>query len=138
MEYRPINREDYEAVRQFLSEMGWHERVADPARFQVMMEKADRTVVAFDDQRVVGFARALCDGVSNGYISMVAVAPDRRGRGIGRELVRRLTGEDSTITWVLRAGRGSTGFWEKLGFKPSEVAMEKIRSSTQRDTERES
>ncbi|HEX8650277.1 MAG TPA: GNAT family N-acetyltransferase [Pyrinomonadaceae bacterium] len=138
MEYRPIGREDYEAVRQFLSEMGWQERVADPARFQMMMEKADRTVVAFDDHRVVGFARALCDGVSNGYISMVAVAPDRRGRGIGRELVRRLTGEDSTITWVLRAGRGSTGFWEKLGFKPSEVAMEKIRSSTQRDKERES
>ena len=138
MQYRPIGREDYEAVRQFLSEMGWQERVADPARFQLMMEKAHRTVVAFDDNRVVGFARALCDGVSNGYISMVAVAPNRRGRGIGRELVRRLTGEDSTITWVLRAGHGSTGFWERLGFKPSEVAMEKIRSSTQRDKERES
>lgn len=129
MEYRPVSRADYEAVRRFLSEMGWQERVADPARFQRMMEKADRTVVAFDDRRVVGFARALCDGVSNGYISMVAVAPDRRGQGIGRELVRRLTGEDKGITWVLRAGRGSQGFWEKLDFKESEIAMEKIRGA---------
>jgi GNAT superfamily N-acetyltransferase len=129
VEYRPISLEDYEAVRRFLCEMGWEKRVADAARFRRMMEKADRTVVAFDDRRVVGFARALCDGVSNGYISMVAVAPDRRGQGIGRELVSRLIGEDRGITWVLRAGRGSRGFWEKLGFKMSETAMEKIRET---------
>jgi predicted N-acetyltransferase YhbS len=132
MEYRPISREDYEAVSRFLSEMGWQERVADPARFKTMMEKADRTVVAFENNRVVGCARALCDGVSNGYISMVAVAPDRRGRGIGRQLVRRLIGEDRTITWVLRAGRGSQGFWEKMGFQTSEIAMEKPRTSPPR------
>ena len=53
---------------------------------------------------MVGFARALCDGVSNGYLSMVAVAEDKRGLGIGRELVQRLTGDDPDITWVLRAG----------------------------------
>jgi predicted N-acetyltransferase YhbS len=128
VEYRPIKPEDYDAVREFLSETGWRERVADPARYKTMMEKADRTVVAFDNERVVGFARALCDGVSNGYISMVAVAPDRRGQGIGRELVRRLVGEERTITWVLRAGRGSKAFWEKMGFKASEIAMEKSRT----------
>jgi ribosomal protein S18 acetylase RimI-like enzyme len=77
---------------------------------------------------VVGFARALCDGVSNGYISMVAVAPERRGQGIGRELVRRLMGDDPAITWVLRAGRGSTGFWQKMGFSASEIAMERNRA----------
>ena len=130
MEYRPVKPEDYEAVREFLSDMGWQERVADPARFKTMMEKANRTVVAFEDKRVVGFARALCDGVSNGYISMVAVAPERRGRGIGRELVRRLMGEERMITWMLRAGRGSEAFWEKIGFKASEVAMEKTRTSS--------
>ncbi len=92
-----------------------------------MMQGTDRTVVAWDKGRVVGFARALCDGVSNGYLSMVAVAEDKRGQGIGRELVRQLIGDDLDITWVLRAGRGSEGFWEKLGFSPSEMAMEKTR-----------
>ena len=91
------------------------------------MDATRRAVVAWEDARVVGFARALCDEVSNGYISMVAVAPDRRGRGIGRQLVEQLIGDDPGITWVLRAGRGSRGFWEKMGFKPSEVAMEKER-----------
>ena len=129
IEYRPVSPEYYEAVRRFLSEMGWQDRVADPERFKLMMEKTDRTMAAFDDSRVVGFSRALCDGVSNGYISMVAVSPDRRGQGIGRELVTRLIGEDRAVTWVLRAGRGSEGFWKKMGFKASEVAMERIRAS---------
>ncbi|HEV2827897.1 MAG TPA: GNAT family N-acetyltransferase, partial [Pyrinomonadaceae bacterium] len=86
-----------------------------------------RTVVAVEGSRIVGFARALCDDVSNGYISMVGVAADKRGQGIGYELVRQLIREDAGITWVLRAGRGSNRFWEKMGFKPSEVAMEKVR-----------
>ncbi len=48
---------------------------------------------------------------------MVAVAPDKRGQGIGRELIKRLVGDDSGLTWVLRAGRDSKGFWQKIGFK---------------------
>ena len=94
-----------------------------------MMENADRTIVAFEGERVVGFARALCDGVSNGYIGTVAVAVDFRGRGIGRELVERLIGDDTNITWVLRAGRGSREFWEKMGFTASNIAMEKTRGT---------
>ena len=128
MEYRPITPEDYEPVRRFLSEAGWQQRVADPEKFVKMMENTGRAVVAFDGPRVVGFARALCDEVSNGYISMVAVASDRRGEGIGRELVRRLMGDDAGITWVLRAGHGSERFWEKMGFKPSGVTMERVRA----------
>jgi GNAT superfamily N-acetyltransferase len=94
-----------------------------------MISGANRTVVAVEQERIVGFARALFDGASNGYISTVAVAGDRHGQGIGRELVKRLMDVDrpANITWVLRAGRGSTGFWEKMGFKKSETAMEIVR-----------
>jgi N-acetylglutamate synthase-like GNAT family acetyltransferase len=126
--YRPIQIDDYEAVQTFLADHGWGKRVSDVERFRAMIEGADRTVVALDDGRVVGFARALCDGVSNGYVSMVAVATDMRRQGIGRRLVETLMQEDSgDITWVLRAGRESRGFWERLGFKASDIAMERVR-----------
>ena len=127
MEYRPITPADYAPVREFLSKWGWRNRVADPAKFAAMIGNTNRTVVAVDGARVVGFARALCDEVSNGYISMVAVASDRRGEGIGRELVRQLIKDDTGITWILRAGHGSEEFWQKVGFKSSEVAMERVR-----------
>jgi predicted N-acetyltransferase YhbS len=128
MEFRSITPEDYESVRKFLAAAGWEHRVADPERFKRMLENTNRTVVAVDGSRVVGFARALCDEVSNGYISMVAVAPDRRGHGVGRELVRQLIKDDTGITWVLRAGHESRGFWERVGFQSSNVAMERVRT----------
>jgi predicted N-acetyltransferase YhbS len=128
MRFRSITPEDYEAVREFLMEMGWRDRVSNPEKFQKMLEHTNRTVVALDGSRVVGFGRALCDEVSNGYISMVAVATDKRGQGIGRELVRQLIKADTGITWILRAGHGSDGFWERVGFQASAVAMERIRT----------
>jgi GNAT superfamily N-acetyltransferase len=133
MEFRSITPKDYKLVRQFLAEVGWQHRVGDPEQFRRMMEKTDRTVVAWDDSRVVGFARALCDGVSNGYISMVAVAPDLRGQGIGRALVECPIEDDPNITWVLRAGRASGGFWKKIGFTGSKLAMERVRASAQEE-----
>lgn len=131
MEYKSIEPQDYEPVRLFLADDGWAHRVADPERFARMMQGSNRTVVAWDEGRVVGFGRALSDGVSNGYLSMVAVAEDRRGQGIGREMVRRLMGDDPEITWTLRAGRGSEGFWRKMGFAASEIAMERLRRPTE-------
>lgn len=128
MRFRSITPEDYESVRVFLTEVGWGDRVSDPEKFKKMLAHTNRTVVALDGSRVVGFARALCDEVSNGYISMVAVAADKRGAGIGRELVRHLIKDDTGITWVLRAGRGSSGFWERVGFQASELAMERVRT----------
>lgn len=128
MRFRSITPEDYESVRQFLAEAGWQHRVSDRERFKKMLENTSRTVVAVDGSRIVGFARALCDEVSNGYISMVAVATDRRGQGIGSELVRQLTQDDAGITWILRAGHESGRFWERIGFQTSRIAMERVRT----------
>jgi ribosomal protein S18 acetylase RimI-like enzyme len=128
---RAIQADDYDAVRTFLADHGWAARVSDVERFHAMIDGADRTVVALDGERVVGFARALCDGVSNGYISMLAVDEQRRRQGIGRRLVEQLMQDDieGEITWVLRAGRESREFWERLGFTVSDIAMERVRRS---------
>jgi ribosomal protein S18 acetylase RimI-like enzyme len=127
--YRPINPDDYEAIQTFLADNGWAVRVSDLERFRAMLDRADRTVVALEGVRVIGFGRALCDGVSNGYISMLAVDETLRRQGIGRRLVEHLTQEDvaGDITWVLRAGRDSRGFWQRLGFTTSDIAMERVR-----------
>ena len=113
IEYREAGPDDYETVRQFLADNGWEKRVADLERFQKMMMNASRAVVALDGGRVVGFARAITDGASNGYIGTVAVEENRRGQGIGRQMVKRLMGDDPQITWVLRAGHGSDKFGKR-------------------------
>jgi len=69
--------------------------------------------------RIVGMGRVISDGVSDAYIQDVVVLETCRGRGIGREIVRRLTERclDAGISWIgLVAEPGTQAFYEPLGF----------------------
>ncbi len=125
--YRPVTLDDYAQVKRLLETVGWHHRTQEESRLRRMIDNADRTVGAFNDDLLVGFVRALCDEAFNGYIGTLCVHPDYRGLGIGKELINQVTEDSPEITWVLRAGGTSPGFWQKMGFEPSSISMEKIR-----------
>lgn len=129
MQIRAIQPSELEAARRLLAANGWAKRVADAEQFRVLVSRSQRALVAVDNGEVIGFARALCDEISNGYLAMLVVAPSHRRRGIGQALVKAVIGDDRGITWVLRAGReGVAPFYEKLGFVRSDVAMERPRA----------
>jgi ribosomal protein S18 acetylase RimI-like enzyme len=73
--------------------------------------------------RIVGMGRVLSDGVSDAYIQDVVVLEAYRDRGIGRELVRRLTDRclEARISWIgLVAEPGTQAFYEPMGFRALE------------------
>jgi GNAT superfamily N-acetyltransferase len=124
-----VRPDELEQVHLLLSANGWAHRIANVAALASLVEASQIAEVAVLDGEVVGFARGLCDGQSNGYLSMVVVADTHRGKGIGRRLVEHAMGTAPDITWVLRAGReGAADFFAKLGFEASSLAMERRRS----------
>jgi ribosomal protein S18 acetylase RimI-like enzyme len=126
---RDASPEDIEPIRQFLTAHGWEQRVGDALQFADLIRRSQRTAVKIQDGEVIGFARAITDGLSNGYLSMVAVSSAHRRQGIGRALIEHIVGDDPKLTWVLRAGRdGAAEFFAALGFEPSTCAMERRRA----------
>lgn len=129
MDYHRVRPSELEEAHELLASNGWHQRIQCIERFRLLVEASQVAEVAVLEGQVVGFVRAITDGQSNGYLSMLVVAPAHRRKGIGRQLVERALGSNAQGTWVLRAGRsGAAEFFASLGFEPSSLAMERRRA----------
>jgi len=73
-------------------------------------------VHAYDGDRLVGFSRAISDGVTNAYVSSVMVDPDYRRQGIGRAMIERLIADRRSVRFVLHTRDTAAPFYAALGF----------------------
>ncbi len=109
-----------EVVRLYNSAGWWEESPANRRRIEPMIRGSFCFMVARTPEgRIVAMGRVISDGASDAYIQDVVVLPAYRRRGIGRELVRRLTRfcVERDIDWIgLVAEPGSTGLYESLGY----------------------
>lgn len=110
-------RIDRDVVWEFLSTEAYWARWRTRADVETQLDVAWRTVGAYEGTAMVGFARAVSDGVSFGYLADVFVLPSARGRGVATALVGAILDGHPRIRWVLFTD-DAHGLYAPLGFGP--------------------
>lgn len=122
IEYHKIEAHDQPAVAALYREAGWIEAGADTGFIARILESS-HWIGAYDEGRLIGMGRAICDHASDAYIQDIVVSQAYRKRGIGGAIVTALVElvHSEGVDWVGLIGvPGSEGFYRKLGF--SEMA----------------
>lgn len=127
IEYRESHDVDLEALGVLRAAC---EFAARDHEFLAQQVTGARWVVhVYDGARLVGFCRAISDGVSSAYVASVMVDPEYRRRGIGREMLARLVGGKDDIKFVLHARKEAAAFYAAVGFAPATDMMMRDRRS---------
>ncbi len=104
-------------VQDICASVGWSRR--DPMLIARALDNSLSVVSVWDENVMVGFARATGDKVFNATIWDVVVRPNYQRRGIGvlvmRELLNELDAYEIPLI-TLYADPGTDGFYKRFGF----------------------
>lgn len=85
--------------------------------------KSHTVVFVFDDNKLIGFGRALSDGEYQAALYDVAVLPDYQGKGIGKKIIQTLIENIPHCNFILYSSPGKENFYEKANFKRMKSGM---------------
>jgi GNAT superfamily N-acetyltransferase len=115
---------DLDALWFFLSTEAYWARWRDRGVVEQQVQGAWRVVGAYErtSGTMVGFCRAISDGVSLAYLADVYVLPEHRGHGLGKALVGAMIdgGPGREFRWLLHTD-DAHGLYAGLGFGPPDA-----------------
>jgi len=123
------DRIDVDTVWTFMSTQAYWARWRTRADLENQLSASWRVVGAYlkDSGRMVGFARAISDGVSLAYLADLFIVDDMRGKGLGKGLVAAMidNGPGAGFRWMLHT-LDAHGLYEQFGFvRPDETYLER-------------
>ena len=83
----PVETVARDALCALYDSVGWSTYTRDPDQLLAAVEGSDFRVAVWEDDGLVGLARALSDDVSIAYVQDILVAPSHQGKGVGRALL---------------------------------------------------
>ena len=115
--YRETGEVDIEQVLALYRALGWSS-AEKPRELEQALRNSHSLVTAWDGPRLVGLGNAISDGALVVYYPHMLVRPEYQGRGIGREIVRRLMARYAGFhQHILVADGGAVDFYRKCGFE---------------------
>ena len=116
---------DWQRVSETLKIVGmaYHEPDAHRRAFEI----SHTTVFVYHADQLIGFGRAISDGVYQAAIYDCAVLPEYQGKGIGRRIMENILPRISHCNVILYASPGKEGFYQKHGFRKMKTGMAHFR-----------
>lgn len=108
-------------VRNILKTVGMS--YVDINTHKISFENSYTVIFVFDENKLIGFGRAISDGVRNSSIYDVAALPEYQGKGIGRLIIENIIKNTPNCNFILYASPGKEGFYESLGFYKLKTGM---------------
>ena len=122
----PVSRAQFIALLQKTS-LGARRPLAEAERIDAMLQNADLLISAWDDDRLVGIARAVTDYAYCCYLSDLAVDEAWQRRGIGQELLATLKQAlHPQCKSILLAAPQAVDYYPHIGFTQHPSAWTKV------------
>ena len=122
----PVSRAQFIALLQKTS-LGARRPLAEAERVDAMLQNADLLISAWDDDRLVGIARAVTDYAYCCYLSDLAVDEAWQRRGIGQELLATLKQAlQPECKIILLAAPQAVDYYPHIGFTQHPSAWTKV------------
>jgi predicted GNAT family acetyltransferase len=96
---------------------------SEPAAHQKSFENSQVTVFILREGQLIGFGRAISDGVFQAAIYDVAVIPEYQAQGIGALIIKTIMDKLSSCNFILYASPGKEEFYQTLGFRKMKTGM---------------
>ena len=92
-------------------------------------EASHTTVFVYHANRLIGFGRAISDGVYQAAIYDCAVLPEFQRKGIGTTIMKNILPRISHCNVILYASPGKEGFYQTHGFRKMKTGMAHFKKS---------
>ena len=102
---------------------------------EIAFHNSSAKVFVFEENRLIGFGRAISDGAYQAAFYDVAILPDYQGKGLGKAIIGELVKRCPGCNIILYASPGKEKFYEKLNFRKMKTGMA-LFTNPERMTER--
>lgn len=112
---------NWSKVAEMLSHFGLSNLDAETQ--QKVFERSYAVVFLFDNENLIGFGRAISDGICQAAIYNVALDERYHGKGLGRKIINEIIEQVKQCNIILYTHPKTIEFYEKLGFLKMKTGM---------------
>lgn len=107
----------WEQINELNKQEGWQNLVENKDMYRKSLENSITIVAVDKNSNVIGFIRGITDGYTTMFICELLIIEQKRGRGIGNELINHLHKMFPDTRIDLLATTHPSKFYEKQGFR---------------------